>query len=169
MHEVIKNDQKKLGLRVLAVVFALALASSMALVGCSSSSEDNSSADSSSAATEAHESSTYGTSSSAEVQAGQAQVTIAIAPEGDINFGTVEEVVVPEGSTVYDALMATSSDVKASDGQYGKFVESIDGVANGSNGATSGWVYTINGQESQEACDAAFVNNGDVVEWLFVS
>ncbi len=172
MHESIKprTSRKRFGLAILTVAFAAALAASMALVGCSSPSSSSSQSSASSQSMEAHESTNYGNdSSSSDVQAGQIAVTVAIAPEGDINTGTVEEVVIPEDSSAYDALAATSADVQATDGEHGKFVESINGLKNGSKGASTGWVFTVNGQEIIVSCDEFKLKNGDVVEWSYTS
>lgn len=44
-------------------------------------------------------------------------------------------------------------DVQVENSDYGKFVTSINGIANGSEGDASGWVYTVNDEQVMEACD----------------
>mgnify|MGYP000783447926 CR=1 FL=1 len=43
--------------------------------------------------------------------------------------------------------------MQVEDSDYGKFVTSINGIANGSEGEASGWVYTVNDETVMEACD----------------
>lgn len=162
-----RKNKTSMIMKAMTAAFALLLVSAMALVGCSSPANEQASSSSSSSMEEAVQD--YGASSESAAQEGEVAVTVAIAPEGDINTGTVEEVVIPEGGTVFDALEATSATVESSDGSYGKFIESIDGLENGSAGATSGWVFMVNGQNVTVACDEFPVNDGDVIEWLFTT
>lgn len=77
------------------------------------------------------------------------------------------EVTVVDGATVLDALEATGWDVQVEDSDYGKFVSSINGIANGSEGDASGWVFTVNDQTVMEASDACKLKAGDSVQWSF--
>ena len=63
------------------------------------------------------------------------------------------EVTVPDGATVLQATEAAGWDVQVEDSDYGKFVTSINGIANGSEGEASGLVYTVNDETVMEACD----------------
>lgn len=63
------------------------------------------------------------------------------------------EVTVADGSTVLQATEAAGWDVQVENSDYGKFVTSINGIANGSEGDASGWVYTVNDEQVMEACD----------------
>ena len=77
------------------------------------------------------------------------------------------EVTVVDGSTVLQATEAAGWDVQVEDSDYGKFVTSINGIANGSEGEASGWVYTVNDETVMEACDVRQLAAGDSVQWSF--
>lgn len=77
------------------------------------------------------------------------------------------EVTVPDGATVLQATEAAGWDVQVEDSDYGKFVTSINGIANGSEGEASGWVYTVNDETVMEACDVRQLAAGDSVQWSF--
>ena len=62
---------------------------------------------------------------------------------------------------------AAGWDVQVEDSDYGKFVTSINGIANGSEGEASGWVYTVNDETVMEACDVRQLAAGDSVQWSF--
>ncbi len=88
-------------------------------------------------------------------------------PEGAAASSESAEVSIPAEGTVYDALMATGWDVQAEDSDYGKYVTSINGIANGSEGEMSGWVFTVNNEQVMEGCDVCKLADGDTVEWTF--
>lgn len=77
------------------------------------------------------------------------------------------EVTVADGSTVLQATEAAGWDVQVENSDYGKFVTSINGIANGSEGDASGWVYTVNDEQVMEACDVRQLTAGDSVQWSF--
>ena len=81
--------------------------------------------------------------------------------------GDAEKAVeVADGSTVLDVLEASGVPFESSDGSYGAYVTSIDGrAAEGS----SGWTYSVNGEEPTVGCGEYKVADGDVVVWEFVS
>lgn len=104
-----------------------------------------------------------------ESQQTQATMTVQVdvtAPDsaGNLFSGSLE---LPEGATALDALEATGVDYVAEDSQYGKFVSSIGGVANGETSATAGWTYSLNGQMAMESCDALVLSNGDSLTWEY--
>lgn len=76
-------------------------------------------------------------------------------------------------STVLEALEAAAADnnfeVDVEDSDYGAYVTSIDGIANGSAGSSSGWTYTVNGESIMESAGTYEISSGDTVEWTFVS
>ncbi len=65
-----------------------------------------------------------------------------------------------------DVLSALQMDhvVDAKSSAMGAFVISIDSVA---GGGTSYWLYSVNGEMAQEACDQMIVGAGDTVRWHF--
>ena len=142
--------------KLLGLACACALAAVLALTGCAAG--DGADAGASGAA---------GGASNAATQ-GEASVTVSVTmPEGADAESQSAEVSIPAEGTVYDALVATGWDVQAEDGDYGKYVTSINGIANGSEGEMSGWVFTVNSEQVTEGCDACKLADGDTVEWTF--
>lgn len=95
-------------------------------------------------------------------------VTVAIdMPDNGMADGKVVETTIPAGGTAFDALEKSGATVQSEDGEYGKFVTAIDGIENGSQGASSGWVYTVNDQQVTESCDKCVLAEGDTVTWSF--
>lgn len=98
---------------------------------------------------------------------------IAVTVEIDATAGegeaTSAEVEVPEGATVYDALVATGVDVNASDSDYGMYVQGIDGLAGGDFGDMSGWMFEVNGEMAEVGCSQYELSDGDVVTWTYVT
>lgn len=108
----------------------------------------------------------------APIEAGQAAEDIVVPvsitmPERAGAEPKTIEVTVPDGATVLQATEAAGWDVQVEDSDYGKFVTSINGIANGSEGEASGWVYTVNDETVMEACDVRQLAAGDSVQWSF--
>lgn len=106
------------------------------------------------------------------IEAGQAAEDIVVPvsitmPESAGAEPKTIEVTVADGSTVLQATEATGWDVQVENSDYGKFVTSINGIANGSEGDASGWVYTVNDEQVMEACDVRQLTAGDSVQWSF--
>lgn len=74
-----------------------------------------------------------------------------------------------QGATVYDALKATGVSMNASNTQYGIYVSSIGGLAEKEHGATSGWMYSVNGVTPMTACSNYKLSNGDRIIWYYVT
>ncbi|MEC4175403.1 DUF4430 domain-containing protein [Adlercreutzia sp. R7] len=165
MYQNAQNTTKKL----FASLLALAFAALLALAGCAgdSTAADNADAqDAAAAAAEQNGTSAEGDAAGAD--AAEAKVTVSVTmPEGADAASENVEVTVPAEGTVYDALVATGWDVQAEDGDYGKYVTSINGIANGSEGEMSGWVFTVNNEQVMEGCDVCKLADGDTVEWTF--
>ena len=109
-----------------------------------------------------------GTDAAQEQQAAIA-VTVEIdatAGEGETTTASVE---LPEGATVYDALVATGADVNASDSDYGMYVQGINGLAGGDFGDMSGWMFEVNGEMAEVGCSQYELEDGDVVAWTYVT
>lgn len=92
------------------------------------------------------------------------EVSVATA-EGELAYS--DSLQLPEGATALDALEATGLDYVAEDSQYGVFVSSINGLANGEISATAGWTYSLNGEMALESCDALVLSNGDTLTWEY--
>lgn len=155
----------------LALLAALALAASLSLFGCSSGDSAGSSTAAPDASTEQQTSIDQQASTEQQSSAESADainVTVAIdMPDNGMAESSVVQTAIPAGGTAYDALVKSGATVQDEDGEYGKFVTSINGVENGSEGAASGWVYTVNDQQVTESCDACVLSEGDTVTWSF--
>ncbi|OUO32517.1 DUF4430 domain-containing protein [Olsenella sp. An293] len=101
------------------------------------------------------------------------QATVAVSVTIDATAGegesTTVDVDVPEGSTVYDALVATGADVNASDSDYGMYVAGINGLAGGDFGDMSGWMFEVNGEMAEVGCSQLEVADGDAITWTYVT
>lgn len=74
-----------------------------------------------------------------------------------------------EGATVYDALCALGLSVNAHGSSYGTYVAAIGGLAEKEHGATSGWMYSVNGVTPNTACSNYVLSDGDRVVWYYVT
>ena len=145
-----KFDITKLPKQWLVALVALAFTFLLVVPGCAGEAADN------------------GGSGSGENAAEQAAQVAE--EEGPIEAGqAVKDIVVTvaDGSTVLQATEAAGWDVQVENSDYGKFVTSINGIANGSEGDASGWVYTVNDEQVMEACDVRQLTAGDSVQWSF--
>lgn len=161
-----KFDLTKARPQWLVALVALMLTFALVVPGCASDTADDNAAETPT------EKAAQAAEDEGPLEAGEAAddmtVTVSVTmPEGTAADNQTLEVTVPAESTVYDALVATGWDVRAEDSDYGKFVTSINGVANGSEGEASGWVYTVNGEQVMEGCDAKTLAAGDSAEWSF--
>ena len=109
------------------------------------------------------------TADAAQEQQATVEATVEIdatAGEGELSSYDVE---LAEGSTVYDALVATDADVNASDSDYGMYVQGINGLAGGDFGDMSGWMFEVNGEMAEVGCSQLEVADGDVITWIYVT
>ena len=67
-----------------------------------------------------------------------------------------------DGKTAMD-ILKTKATVVTKSSSYGAYVDSIDGVAGGSNGKY--WTLYVNGDMSQVGADAYTTKTGDKIEW----
>ena len=51
----------------------------------------------------------------------------------------------------------------------GGFISAIGGLAPGGAGPMSGWMFTVNGEMPMEGCDKIILQDGDVIEWTYVT
>lgn len=127
-------------------IATLVLLCSLPLAGCSSGTSDASSS-----------------ASGAAVELAQTTVTV-IDADGQVASYTVETAA--EGATVLSVIQATDADVTVEDGQYGTYISAINGLA---AEGSSGWVYTVNGEQVMESVDACPVADGDTVEFSYIT
>ena len=71
------------------------------------------------------------------------------------------------GATAYDALCALGVSVNAGNSGFGVYVSAIGGLAEKEYGATSGWLYTVNGAQPATAANNYELSDGDVVRWVY--
>ncbi|MEG0682908.1 MAG: DUF4430 domain-containing protein [Raoultibacter sp.] len=103
--------------------------------------------------------------------AAPASITVTVNVSSDAVGGGVHASVRPtfnQGATAYDALCATGLSVNAANSQYGIYVSAIGGLAEKDHGASSGWLYAINGSTPGTSCSASVLHDGDTVEWRYV-
>lgn len=74
-----------------------------------------------------------------------------------------------EGATVYDALCALGFSIGSQDSIHGVYVSSINGLAEKEHGASSGWMYAVNGKLPNMACSAYKLVDGDSIQWHYVT
>ena len=110
--------------------------------------------------------------SAAAASAEDAKMAVAVKVDSSAADGSVaydETVELDEGATAYDALVATGLSINASDSQYGKYVEGIGGLAAYDFGDTSGWMFSVNGEDAQVSCDQLTLKDGDAVTFTYVT
>ncbi|WP_308623293.1 DUF4430 domain-containing protein [uncultured Enorma sp.] len=71
------------------------------------------------------------------------------------------------GATAYDALCALGVSVNAGNSGFGVYVSAIGGLAEKEHGATSGWLYIVNGTQPATAASNYELSDGDVVRWVY--
>lgn len=146
------NTRRSLATRLAALVAVFALALTVTACNATSSADANATADDAQ-------------------QERQATIAVSVTIDGTAADGesTTAEVSVPEGATVYDALVATDADVNASDSEYGMYVMGINGLAAGDHGDMSGWLFTVNGEMAEVGCSQYELADGDVVVWSYTT
>ena len=164
-----KFDITELPKQWLVALVALALTFLLVVPGCASEAADNGGSGS---GENAAEQAAQGAEEEGPIDAGQAAEDIVVPvsitmPESAGAEPKTIEVTVADGSTVLQATEAAGWDVQVENSDYGKFVTSINGIANGSEGDASGWVYTVNDEQVMEACDVRQLTAGDSVQWSF--
>ena len=146
----------------------------------STSTDNSSSSDSSSDSSNSNSSSNSSDSSSSNSDSGSSSnsgdydeatvnVTVIIDSGGFGDSVYTCSVKLIEGFTVYNALGSTGLEINSRETQYGTYVTSINGLAEGSHGGESGWKYSVNGSEPNVACSKYVLKDGDVVKWKFVT
>lgn len=110
-----------------------------------------------------------GGSSGAEERPAQVTVWASVSSDAVGNpVSAASALTLPEGPTPYDALRALGVSVSAEGGAFGTYVSAIGGLAEKDHGASSGWMYAVNGRVAGVACDQYALADGDTVEWYYV-
>ncbi len=143
--------------KALALLASLLLAATLAMTGCA----QGASSDASSSQAGSSQ------SSAAQAAAQDINVTLVVLDPADEALKAADEgVVIEEGATVYDALEASTLDAQIEDSSYGKYLTSMAGTA---AEGSSGWVYTVNGEEVMESIDSCVLSDGDTVEFKYIT
>lgn len=155
-----RNGEKpvsRTGKKALVLLVSLLLASALAMTGCA----QGASSDASSSQAGSSQ------SSAAQAAAQDINVTLVVLDPADEALKAADEgVVIEEGATVYDALEASTLDAQIEDSSYGKYLTSMAGTA---AEGSSGWVYTVNGEEVMESIDSCVLSDGDTVEFKYIT
>lgn len=77
---------------------------------------------------------------------------------------SVDTIQAREGETALDILARTKS-IETKEYSFGKAVESIEGVKNGTGGRF--WIYYVNEKEMQIGAGEYVVQPNDIIEWKF--
>lgn len=108
-----------------------------------------------------------GSSAGAKAKGNKISVFITVDGSAGGAGSASATITLPKGSTPYDALVATGMSVNARPTSFGTYVAAINGLAEKEHGATSGWLYSVNGVEPNKACDAVTLSDGDTVNWHY--
>ena len=73
----------------------------------------------------------------------------------------------PLGKTAFDALLSTGLQVSYTSSSFGPFIHAINGLSDGDAGATSGWVYLVNGQAPTVSSGLYVLEDGDLIRWRY--
>lgn len=106
------------------------------------------------------------TSTKAATKSTQAAKVCYISIEG---YCSNKKVNLQSGDTVYDILKRSGANVSARNTGYGIYVEGINGRFEFAEGATSGWMYYVNGSAPNKSCGEYKVSSGDKITWDYVS
>ncbi|MDY2722811.1 MAG: DUF4430 domain-containing protein [Coriobacteriales bacterium] len=110
-----------------------------------------------------------GSSAGAKAKGNKISVSITVDGSAGGAGSASATITLPKGSTPYDALVATGMSVNARPTSFGTYVAAINGLAEKEHGATSGWLYSVNGVEPNKACDAVTLSDGDTVNWHYTA
>lgn len=150
MKEILKSKKTA----ALIAALCVALACSMALFGCAQEEK-------------AESTDTPGSSDAAKTLTVSVDIDSSRAADQgyDESFfsGDVE---VPEGSTVYDALVKTGVAIDDSAG----YVNGIDGLVGGTaDYPSSGWLYFVDGESPMVACEDFELTGGEKITWVYTT
>lgn len=97
---------------------------------------------------------------------------ITVSVSSDAAGGEVSAsraVTLTTGASAYDALCALGLPVRAQQTMYGTYVQAIGGLAEKQHGASSGWMYAVNGRAVLVAASSYALADGDTVSWYYVT
>lgn len=78
------------------------------------------------------------------------------------------DIILPEDSTIYDALIKLLNDNDIEYEEKGDgYISSIDSFEEFGHGSKSGWMFTINGEISSKGCKSIKLESGDKIVWFY--
>ncbi len=85
--------------------------------------------------------------------------------------GYCSNVAVPfyDGDTAYDILARSGAPIRTRNSEFGIYVVGINGREEKDEGASSGWIYTVNGDMPNVSAGSMYVSPGDQIYWQFVN
>jgi hypothetical protein len=69
------------------------------------------------------------------------------------------------GKTALEQLLELNDTVVTQEASYGTYVDSINGLKGGENGAY--WIFFVNGEMASVGADAYIAEGGELIEWKY--
>lgn len=164
-----ENCGSALHRRLLALAAAALLVAMVVLAGCSGSSNSASQSDTKESVAAEKAAAESGSGASAEGNGTQEdEITVNLVvldPHAEDAVFFDGAVSVLADAVVIDAFNETALNFTVEDSSYGPYLTSIEGV--GAQG-TSGWVYTLNGEEVTVGAGEQGLSDGDTIQWSYV-
>jgi len=97
---------------------------------------------------------------------------LSVVPKNGIIYAE-KSVSIQDGDTVFDVILreAKANGIQMEHGKSPAFqLEYIKGIANiyeKAFGATSGWMYAVNGKQPPVGCSSYKLKSGDKIQWIF--
>ncbi|ODA43087.1 X2-like carbohydrate binding domain-containing protein [Desulfosporosinus sp. BG] len=105
-----------------------------------------------------------GTSSQPPVQS---NITLTVAGKNGQTILSSTTVPLESGDTVYSVLIKTLGQAAVTGS--GSYVTGINGINAGTDGPSSGWMYSVNGAYPSVSAASITLTNGDVVVWQYTT
>lgn len=150
---------------IACLLAVMALAAAL-LCGCTSGQAASSSASAAPSASAAVSESAQSPSSASAAQVVAVTVEIADPSDPEAAPAAYPVEIAADDATVLAALQATGVDATVEDSEYGKYISALNGAA---AEGSSGWIYTVNGQEVMESADQCQLAAGDTVEFQYIT
>ncbi|HEX2261899.1 MAG TPA: DUF4430 domain-containing protein [Candidatus Binatia bacterium] len=96
------------------------------------------------------------------------EVTVVVDFTSKARDRIEQTVIMPEKSTVFDALSATVPLITSRKFGMDHFVEAIAGIRN-DFAEDRGWHFEVNGYRSNVPAERYLVKDGDLIKWLYLS
>lgn len=116
----------------------------------------------------------FASCSGVNTETDEIKASISIYVEDEDRFILEEaEITAKEGTTVFDVLKDVTKENKIhmdfEQTAMSSYVKGIDNLYTFDKGELSGWLFYVNGKSATRGADQTEVNNGDKIEWIFVT